>query len=289
VRTYADSHGSAPLVDRVQDPDDRVREIERALAVFDELDERLGSGATKRKYLGAVQDWYRFLDRRGRAAFNPVENLQEEYDWRRRTSTRTELSTDGVRRLATTARDRNDDLAASLLVLATCAWGLRRREVAELHVRQLELDGDDPHITFDGDRKSGPGTVALMVGTDVLERRWRALAGRDAWDGYLFPSPQANRSHVTPDTVTDRFKRLAPAADLGEDRDPPRPHRGRAWWYDRYTEAVGEVAERLEFVADEQGSTDETVVLENYLTEERRRRERRRAMRGKLESAFDHR
>jgi len=62
---------------------------------------------------------------------------------------------------------------------------------------------------------------------------------------------------------------------------------GRRFWYSAYSEAVEDVAESIEEIAAEQGSSDSTVVLENYLSDERARQLRRKHMRKALIEAFD--
>ncbi|GGN25155.1 hypothetical protein [Halarchaeum nitratireducens] len=62
---------------------------------------------------------------------------------------------------------------------------------------------------------------------------------------------------------------------------------GRRFWYSAYSEAVEDVAESIEEIAAEQGSSDSTVVLENYLSDERARQLRREHMRERLSEAVD--
>ncbi|RDZ34420.1 integrase, partial [Haloferax sp. Atlit-47N] len=105
--------------------------------------------------------------------------------------------------------------------------------------------------------------------------------------GYLFPSRSSSTGHVSVSTVRRRFKRLADRAGVVIDGDTPTPKMGRRFWYSAYQEAVGEVLEGLEGVAEDQGSSSTEVVLRNYLSREQERRARRRRMEEKLETAFD--
>jgi hypothetical protein len=61
---------------------------------------------------------------------------------------------------------------------------------------------------------------------------------------------------------------------------------GRRFWYTIYGDAVKAVAERFEVVAEEQGSKDETVVIDNYLSEAEERRHRRNEMHSELAGLF---
>jgi hypothetical protein len=157
-------------------------------------------------------------------------------------------------------------------------------------MRQLpdSLDpSDNPYIEFgDGERKNGPGTVSMLAGLDVLRERIDALADSDDWSGYLLPSKSAAAGHITAETVKRRFKDLARSADVEVDSRTPTPKYGRRFWYTTYTRAVERVADRVGAVAEEQGSDDPTVVMQNYLSETERRQRRREEMRDELEGLF---
>ncbi len=113
-----------------------------------------------------------------------------EYGWERDDPDNLTLSSEQVRRLYDAVETPDEEL----LVLALCGWGLRRNEVASLHVSQLVLEGDDPHIHFE-ERKNGPGTVALIYGRETLADRIDTLGSVNReWTGYLFPSRQASNS-----------------------------------------------------------------------------------------------
>ncbi|ELY82848.1 hypothetical protein [Natrinema pallidum] len=68
-------------------------------------------------------------------------------------------------------------LSERLLVIATCAWGLRRGEVAALSVDQFEpawfdhfkFDADGPRIVFSEGRKNSPGRVSVLYGLETLD------------------------------------------------------------------------------------------------------------------------
>ena len=283
VRTYADIHGSAPIIDRVQSIDQQPDEIERALAVFDELDAELDSDDSKFRYSGDLSQFYEHLQRRGVAAYDPVLNFgKKEYDWERDEPDNPTLDARQVRALYDAADDRADDV----LMLALCAWGLRPNEVASLHTSQFVLDGDNPHIAFE-DRKNGPGTVAILYGRETLEDRLIELGKRDGWNGYLFPSTASESGHIVPDTVGNRFRQLAERAGVTVRGDTPTSKMGRRFWYTTYKDAVNALVEQLDLIAEDQGSSDPEVILSNYLSEDERRRQRRELMRERLSEAFE--
>jgi len=173
------------------------------------------------------------------------------------------------------------------LILALCGWGLRRNEVASLHVSQLVLEGDDPHIYFE-ERKNGPGTVALLYGRETLADRIDALGAADReWSGYLFPSSRASNGHVVGETIQARFQRVAERAGVRVRGETPTSKMGRRFWYTAYANAQKRLLENLDAIAADQGSSDASVVLKNYLSETERRQYRREYMRERLAEAFD--
>jgi hypothetical protein len=122
-----------------------------------------------------------------------------------------------------------------------------------------------------------------------LEDRLTELSERDEWNGHLFPSSQSLSGHIANQTVRNRFADLVTRTGLPPEigGEPPVPQMGRRFWYSAYSEAVEDVAESIEEIAAEQGSSDSTVVLENYLSDERARQLRREHMRDLLMEAFN--
>jgi integrase len=283
ARAYKDVHGAAEIVQGVAEIQRQAEEIERCLAVFDRLNDDLKDSNTKLRYLEAVDQFYGHLLRRGKGAFNPVRDFADEYGWQRSTpDERVSLNDQQVRALYAATEDDTE----RLLVLATCAWGLRTEEVARLHWSQFATDADPPHIAFD-QRKNAPSTVSLLFGVDLLEEYTIELGTVGEWNGYLFPSTAAAPGHITDDTVRNRFRDLAERAEITVDCDLPTPKHGRRWWYNKFTRAIDEFAETLEGIAVEQGSTDVDVVRQHYLESENRSGRYQRVMREALSEVFD--
>jgi len=171
-------------------------------------------------------------------------------------------------------------------VLALGAWGLRPNEVASLSIDQFMLDdGDDERIIFE-QRKNGPGEVALLFGVDVLKQRVVDL-DEPGWEGYLFPSSRSSTGHITPQTVTNRFRELSVDAGVTVEGEPPTAKMGRRFWYTTYNEAVKEMLAGLEGVAADQGSASAEIVSQNYLSEAEKRRYRRESMHQELSKVFE--
>jgi len=286
VRLYCDLH-SPDVLDGLRDESRRAAEIDRAFAVCKVLDRTLETPAARRKYVEDVRRFYRELRDAGYVSYNPM----------RRMETRLGLDVPEWDNPALTAADVEelwnaaDSVRERLLVVGLCGWGLRPSELAALHVRQVVLDPADddyPYLDFrDGDRKNGPGTVAMLAGDRVLDRRLDDVAEREGWTGYVFPSEAAADGHVHVDTLRRWFADLVERAGVTVRGDPPTPKYGRRFWYARYGEAVVEVAERFTPVAEAQGSADASVVIENYLSEADRRMHLRRVMAESLADLFD--
>lgn len=249
-------------------------------SAFEFLD---GRDEVSRRTLGRIyrstSAWYDHLVNRRIAALNPASGLGDEYDWEDDDTTPSNpaISPDDVRKLYESARTNEQ----RFLVAALCAWGLRTSEVAALHRDQLQLDVEQPYVEFD-ERKNGPGTVNILYGVHDAKVRVSRLRGED-WNGYLFPSTRSTTGHVTSNTIRNQFTRLVERADVDEEAVPQM---ARRYWYDRYASTLDDLLEHVQEIADEQGSASPQVVLDNYLSEKRKRALRREFMKNRLADAF---
>jgi site-specific recombinase XerD len=293
VRAYREVNDSGDLLGPIaRDGDVPAYEAtDAAWAAFDHLDEELAP-RTMRRIHEAVDDWYAHLIRRKRAAVNPVAGLDDEYRWSRRmdgteeTHANTALDSTHVRALykGTTS------LSERVLVVALCGWGLRSGEVAALHRSQLVFDppeADVPYVDFE-ERKNGPGQVSILCGRDAATDRLAELGEEESWSGYLFPSSRSASGHLTRQTILRRFDNLADRAGLPDAiaGEKPVPQMARRFWYDAYSATQEAILEEVGEIAAEQGSASAEVVLQEYLSPERRRRLRREYMRERLGEAF---
>lgn len=287
VRLYDAVHATDAIVDRVMDEQRQFDELRRVESVLDELEADLESYQSMLRYLSDVREFYTHLVNRHGAKFNPAENVDHAEIWADKAPDEPDnptLTSEQVGALYAAAEDVTD----RLIVLGLCAWGLRRNEVAALKVSQLSLSGNDPHIEFGDERKNGPGTVALIYGVDELAARIDALEDRGPeWTGYLFPSARSSTGYITGDTVQARFRKIADRANVRVYGDPPTSKMGRRFWYTTYNKAVNDLLDNLDVIAAEQGSSDPSVVLKNYLSEAERRKYRREFMRKRLADAFE--
>lgn len=142
----------------------------------------------------------------------------------------------------------------------------------------------DPYITFE-ERKNGPSEVTLLFGVEAAQKRMTELYSSD-WEGYLFPSSQSSTGHITPETVNNRFKRLAERAGVTVNGQIPTAKMCRRFWYTTYNEALATMMQGLEGIVADQGSASTEVVVKNYLSKSKERRYRRAAMRSELSTVF---
>lgn len=284
AREYEALHGGAPLVDHVGDRDLQPEEIERVLSVFDVLDNELASNDSKAKHHYDVNDWYVWLQNRAIGTYNPAATVATSFGgWDTGTEggeTKPALRPDQLREIL----DVCDDRADRLLVVALGAWGLRRGEVAALHVSQFIPNAEPPRIEFEN-RKNGPSSVQLLYGVDKYLNRVEAL-DKSGWNGYLFPSNAAESGHIAPGTVNNRFERLVETAGVTLHGERPTPHACRRFWYNAYQDAMQDLQEQVAPMAADQGSSSAAVVVDKYLSEEQARRARRDAMRERLADVF---
>jgi integrase len=291
-REYRDEHDTDDLLVPLQDPADRPVGTDMVIAVYDRLDDQLGTAASKEKYHRAIAGFYSLLVTRGDATYNPTDGLMDDlYNWRDATNDHDDvqpLTAAQIRRMHRAATASTDQL----LILALCAWGLRRSEVAALHRHQFVLDPDDapgPYITFD-ERKNAAGTVAVLYGADAIRTRLAALA--DDWTdhtaGYLFPSTSSRTGHIDDGTVYRRFRTLADAANVRlPDGDRPTPHNARKFWYDAYAGVMDDLDGLLDEVAGDQGSADVATLKGHYIEAGTLRELRRERMQEELAAAFE--
>jgi integrase len=281
VDAYADRYGEADLVAGASGDRLRNEETERLLETFDTLEKGLAE-STLIRYRDSLSRWYDAMADRGLVEFNPTDAVKSTFGWSRDQPDPKALAAADVRHLYDTA----DSLEESLLIIALAGWGLRPNEVASLHVSQVNLEPEDPHLAFD-ERKNGPGTVALLVGLEELAQRLDELGVDEDWNGYVFPSSQSRTGHISVGTVRNRFTDIVDRTEVTVDGESPVPKMGRRFWYQTYADAQSEMLELLEEIAGDQGSTSAQVVKENYLDEAQARELRRRAMRDALETVFD--
>jgi len=281
ARIYEQLHGPVSLTRNLDDIENWPAENDRCMEVFDVLKGQLSTDQSRLKYLGDVQQFYDYQVRFQGAKYNPLDGANDQFRWEIDSPDNKTVDADGMRAIYEAA----ESIEERLLVLALGAWGLRPNEVASLTMDQFVLDdGEANRIVFEH-RKNGPGEVTVLFGIDVLKQRIVDLDG-PGWEGYLFPSDRSSTGHITPQTVTNRFKQLADLAGVTVEGETPTAKMGRRFWYTTYNEAVKQMMEGLEGIAADQGSSSTEIVSQNYLSEAEKRRYRRESMRDELSEVF---
>jgi len=280
-RIYEQLHGSVSLTRNLDDIEERPSENDRCMEVFDQLKNRLSTDQSRLKYLGDVQQFYDYQVRFQGAKYNPLDGANDQFRWKVDNPDNKTVNAEGMRSIYETA----ENIEERLLVLGLGAWGLRPNEVASLTSDQFVLEDDESNRIVFEQRKNGPGEVAVLFGVDVLKQRIIDLDD-PGWDGYLFPSDRSTTGHISPQTVTNRFKRLAGDAGVTVEGELPTAKMGRRFWYTTYNEAVKQMMEGLEGIAADQGSSSTEIVSQNYLSEAEKRRYRRDSMQDELTEVF---
>ncbi len=128
-----------------------------------------------------------------------------------------------------------------------------------------------PYVDFE-ERKNGPGQVSILYGRTAATDRLAELDERDQWNGYLFPSDRSALGHRTRQTILSWFDALADSADLPAEIDgkKPIPQMARRFWYDAYSATQEAILADVGEIATEQGSASAKVVLQEYLSPDRR-------------------
>ncbi|APE95715.1 tyrosine-type recombinase/integrase [Halodesulfurarchaeum formicicum] len=271
LHRFATEYGDDKLITIANNPELQTEVYESFKEVVKRLREDLTSDNSAHHYVRAGHRFFEWLDRSNRIAYDPMENIEEEFRWEWKAEP-TPLSPEQVRKLWIAAETPEE----RMLVVGYCIWGLRTKELPAIHIDQIFLDAHDPHIKFDeADRKNGEGQVSLIFGLDAFADLVENRAMQPSWNGYLFPSDNENRSALTGKQMRRRFKRLARKAGVKIDGDVPTPKHGRAFFYNIQADAESVLLEMAGAIAEEQGAKDAKAVRDAYLSPEKRRKYRR--------------
>ena len=270
-RRFANEYGDDNIIAITNDPEEKTDVYESFKEVIKSLREDSNSDASVHQYVRAAHRFFEWLDRSDRIAYDPMEDIEDEFRWDRKSDS-TPLTPDQIRRMWLVAETDEE----RMLVIGYCVWGVRTKELPAVHIDQITLDIHGPYIEFEEpDRKNGQGQVSLIFGLDALANLVDERAQRPNWDGYLFPSDAANRSFLSPKQMRRRFKDLCRKAGVKVDGKVATPKHGRAFYYNILADAESDLLETAGEIAEEQGANDAKAVRDFYLTPEKRRRYRR--------------
>jgi len=271
LRRFADEYGDDRILAIANDPGRKTDVYESFKEVVKSLREELTSDDSTHHHVRAAHRFFEWLDRSDRIAYDPMENIEDEFRWDWQSDS-TPLTPDQIRRLWAAAETDEE----RMLVIGYCVWGVRTKELPAVHVDQITLDVHDSYIEFEEpDRKNGQGQVSLMFGLDALANLLDERAQRPNWNGYLFPSDAADRSFLSAKQMRRRFKDLCRKAGVKVDGKVGTPKHGRAFYYNILADAESDLLETAGEIAEEQGANDAKAVRDFYLTPEKRRRYRR--------------
>ncbi|NUC72998.1 hypothetical protein HTZ84_11865 [Haloterrigena sp. SYSU A558-1] len=271
LRRFSNEYGDDRILAIANDPELKTEVYDSFKEVVKSLRRELTSHDSAYHYVRAAHRFFEWLGRSGRIAYDPMEDLEDDFRWDWHSDS-TPLAPEQVRRLWIAAETDEE----RMLVIGYCIWGVRTKELPAVHVDQINLDVDDSYIEFEEpERKNGQGQVALMFGLDALASLIEKHTQRPNWNGHLFPSDVEGRSFLSPKQMRQRFKDLCRKADVTVGGDVGTPKHGRAFYYNILAEAETDLLDTAGEIAEEQGSSDAAAVRDFYLTAEQRRQYRR--------------
>lgn len=271
TRRFADQFGDENILALLNDPSMESEVYRSFKEVIKDLRNELTSDNSVHQYLRATHRFFEWLERHGRIEYDPMENIEEAFRWDWK-SEPAPLTDEQVRRLWDTANS-DEDL---MLVIGYCIWGIRTRELPEIHKNQFKFKDNDPVIKFgEDDRKNGLGEVSLMFGLNAIAKFLDKRARKPDWDGYLFPSDKGKEPVLSARQARRRFKKLCREENVTVNGDIATPKNGRSFYFNILGKAETDLLGRIAEFAQEQGSIDPTTIRDSYLTTETRRQYRR--------------
>lgn len=271
LRRFGEEYGDDAVLALANDPTIETEVYNTFKEVCKSLRAELSSHDSAHSYLRAAHRFFEWLDRSGRIEYDPMDGIEEEFRWDWSVES-TPLSDRQVRRLWIAAETNEE----RILVIGYCVWGVRTKELAGIHVSQLDFNPNEPKVEFgERARKNGQGTVTLMFGLDALADLLDERDNQSNWNGYLYPSNNNERSFLCTKQMRERFKKLCEKAEVTIEGEDPTPKHGRSFYYNILADAETDLLEMAGELAKEQGASDPKSVREYYLTSERRRWYRR--------------
>lgn len=277
-----DCLGTSNLLCLVED--DNEATSQRILQLFKMLGEELGQGSES-NYTYTLERWADYLKFKNRIEDHSIDELRGLMGWSyKRRSPENHLELGQVRDLWQ-ARESLEE--AALLTIMVSA-GVRRCEPTDIKVSQLRLDRADPYIIFDEERKTGPGTVPIMAGAEIIEEWIEELETRDWWDGeWLFPSKTSDDGSRPEGWVNRVTDDLVERADVTfPDGSKITPKHFRSFWYTHYAKARQAWLTELDRIAEDQGVNSGDVIDNHYLHDQPGRDHFRRFLESTFEPIF---
>ncbi len=257
-----DELGSTNLLRLVQS--ESPTDVHLIMRLFSGLDSHMETQGAQSNYTRSLERWAEYLTLMEEIEDHKISEVRKMmgYSYERKSPEHT-LKPKQIRKCWRATETLEEK---TLLVILT-ASGTRRAEPTDIETSQLRLDGHDPYIVFDEDRKTGAATVPIMAGVEVIKAWLDELEKLDHWDGkWLFPSKKSRDGSRPPGWVNSTIEEIVKRAGITfPDGEEPTPKSFRSFWYNHYISARQEWLTKIEMLADEQGVSSSEIIDLHYL------------------------
>ena len=261
--------------------DERIKNTQKAITIIQHLDRELAE-STMTNYPGYLCEYYNIARNQYPINFNPFEEAQSEFNWRRKTGNPQPVTKSQINDLWNTLEAleecpvRGYDLARwrlwmKMLIVILIAVGPRSNEIERLDLTTQLHFGDDPHVHFDKRKNlrnyEEKARVPIMTAVDYL-RAYRDYIEATGGNGKLVPSSESESGCRTPSTLNEWLKRLCKLANVRlDDGTFPTIQNFRQFWKTNYKQAVHENRSQIKFVSEEDGKKGYESDEEDYIDE----------------------
>jgi hypothetical protein len=310
LRTTQDLHGTDNLLAyaRYGDEGEKIQRNEEIEEVLDRLKAEKSGGAAD-NYSRYLKFFYRYCELHTPIDYNPVTEVEHEYDFDTIASSDSQPITDEqVTAIWETLKqlpERRDltDSAANLVarhgmtdwqvqVMGLVVFGVGVGPRSIEYVRtdcqsDWHLD-KDPHISFPV-RKNLPGEVPVLAHPEFLDayREYMDRTRAD-WNGKMFPSSNAESGARSPSTMNNWLQAICEEAGVRlPDGTYPTLQNLRQRWMNSYLDVLRQMDVHVELVADEAGTENEEHVQVSYQSTEQERETIRSLVRDAFENPLE--
>jgi len=290
--------GTSNLLRPARAPDGK--NVRLMLDLFRGLNANYPSEGARYNYASTLAAFYEYLELIGEVESNPAEMVLPRMGWSyNRESPEQTLTPRQVRDCWEATKGIDEETLAELgpeelrerlveKVLLLCLAGCGHRTGDTLVVNAREdviLDGDDPRVCFDKERKNGPGTTPIMAGLDYFRQYIELL--EEAGYEMLFPSDRSADGARSDTWVRDKIESIVDRAGVRlSNGSKPTPKHFRQFWFNEYLDAYEAYIAKVEDVAAAQSSASAEIVDKHYLASHRARDHFRRFAYQHFETAF---
>lgn len=216
-------------------------------AIFEILEEAKSDNSAY-QYLCTAREFVDWLSRRAIIDTNPIQSLEKEFNLDLSAEGSEPMTPGQVADLWTEATT----LTQYLTIIGYVFWGLRRQELPAVKRDQIHEGEDTMTIEFSShQRKSGAGTVTVIIGENIISEQLARLGRHSTWNGHLLVDSDNPGEPMDAAKAAGVFRDLAEKADVRlENDDLPSPNNGRATWHDINSMAEALLME-MDYVEDQ--------------------------------------